>query len=82
MCITFFYINPVKKPNEFSFILAFNRDEFFGRLTEEASFQDEILAGRDLTDGKVGGTWLAIGKNGKFSMLTNVYTGLAQQVCK
>ncbi len=61
-------------------ILAFNRDEFLNRPTAPASWEDDILAGRDLASGKKGGTWMAISQNGKFAMLTNVYTGVAQQV--
>jgi len=52
-------------------ILAANRDEFYERLTAQASFREEkpdMLAGRDL---KEGGTWLGITKTGKVAAITN-----------
>lgn len=68
MCIINFHIqdHPIYK-----FILAANRDEFFKRPTQAASFwQDEpdLLAGRDL---EAMGTWLGVTKTGKFAALTN-----------
>jgi uncharacterized protein with NRDE domain len=52
MCITFFYTNPNPKHGEFSLILIMNRDEFIERPTQQASWRDEILAGRDMQPGK------------------------------
>jgi uncharacterized protein with NRDE domain len=56
---------------DFKLILAANRDEFYDRPTAPAAFWKEaprILAGRDL---RAGGTWLGIGRNGRFGLLTN-----------
>ena len=52
-------------------ILAANRDEFFSRPTTAMDFWHDdpsILAGKDL---KEGGTWLGMGRNGRFAALTN-----------
>ena len=52
-------------------IVAGNRDEFHARLTEPLhwwSDKPQILAGRDL---EAGGTWLAVGRNGRFATVTN-----------
>lgn len=56
---------------EYPLIVAANRDEFYDRPTEKASFWKEhpqLLAGRDLQSG---GTWLGVNKSGRFSALTN-----------
>lgn len=79
MCLAFFYINPDPRKGTFSLILVFNRDEFLNRSTAPASWQNGILAGRDLAAKKEGGTWLAISKSGKLGFLTNLYTGVAVQ---
>jgi len=52
MCITFFYVNSTPKPGELSLILIMNRDEYMQRPTEQASWQEGILAGRDMEAGK------------------------------
>lgn len=52
-------------------IVAGNRDEFHARLTEPLhwwSDKPQVLAGRDL---EAGGTWLAVGRNGRFATVTN-----------
>ena len=57
---------------DYPLIVASNRDEFYHRPTERASFwrdHPNLLAGRDLQNG---GTWLGITKSGRFSALTNV----------
>ena len=54
-------------------ILAANRDEFHDRPTAPMHWWDEapgLLAGRDLQSG---GTWMAIGANGRFGALANYY---------
>lgn len=61
----------VKTAPDVPFILAANRDEFYGRPTAPMDYwQDRtgILAGRDLT---AGGTWLGIHPSGRFAALTN-----------
>ena len=55
----------------YKLIVAANRDEFYKRKTSSANFWEdhpEILGGRDL---EAGGTWLAVNKNGRISMVTN-----------
>ncbi|WP_102349733.1 NRDE family protein [Bacillus sp. Marseille-P3661] len=68
MCLLLFAYNVHP---EFPFILAGNRDEFYNRPTEQATFWKDhpsILAGRDLE--KLG-TWMGVTKSGKFAALTN-----------
>lgn len=58
--------------DKYLLILAANRDEFLHRETaqiHEWNDRPSIIAGRDL---EKYGTWLGIGKTGKFSALTNV----------
>jgi uncharacterized protein with NRDE domain len=53
------------------FIIAGNRDEFHGRPTQDAHWwpdMPETLAGRDQ---QAGGTWLGVGRNGRFAAITN-----------
>ncbi|TGN19953.1 NRDE family protein [Leptospira idonii] len=52
-------------------VIASNRDEFFNRATEKASFWEDhpaILAGRDLQSF---GTWLGVTKQGRVAFVTN-----------
>ena len=68
MCLIFLSLNdhPVYK-----LIVAANRDEFYIRKTAAADFwQDfpQIIGGRDL---EAHGTWLAMTRTGKISLLTN-----------
>lgn len=68
MCLIFLSLN--NHPN-YKFILAGNRDEFYNRKTAPAQFWKDhphIVGGRDL---EAGGTWLAMSKQGKISMVTN-----------
>ncbi len=56
---------------QFPCVVAANRDEFFGRPTEEADWwpgRAGILAGRDR---QAGGTWLGVTRGGRFAALTN-----------
>jgi uncharacterized protein with NRDE domain len=68
MCLIFIALN--QHPN-YKLIIAANRDEFYERKTAAAGYwQDhpEILGGRDL---EAGGTWMAMTRSGKISMITN-----------
>ncbi len=52
-------------------IVAANRDEFYDRPTQGATFWEDaphVLAGRDL---KQGGTWLAVTRRGRLGAVTN-----------
>jgi uncharacterized protein with NRDE domain len=56
---------------DYPLILAANRDEFHARPADAMHWwrdQPELLAGRDL---EAGGTWLGVGKSGRFAAVTN-----------
>lgn len=56
---------------DYPLILAANRDEFHARPAEAMHWwrdSPELLAGRDL---EAGGTWLGIGRSGRFAAVTN-----------
>lgn len=68
MCLIFLSIN--QHPT-YKLIIAANRDEFYNRKTAPADFwkdHPQILGGRDL---EALGTWMAMTKSGKISMVTN-----------
>ena len=68
MCLIFFALN--QHPN-YKLIVAANRDEFYARKTARAHFWEDhpnIIGGRDL---EASGTWMAMNKNGKISLVTN-----------
>lgn len=68
MCLIFL---SYRNHQTYKLIIAANRDEFYQRKTAPASFwvdQPNILGGRDL---EASGTWMAMNKNGKISMVTN-----------
>lgn len=68
MCLIFLSIN---NHPEYKLIIAANRDEFYARKTAPALFwkdHPEILGGRDL---EASGTWMAMSKKGKISLVTN-----------
>jgi len=50
-------------------VLAFNRDEDFGRAAERAGWRGGVLAGWDV---RAGGTWLGVSRQGRLACLTNV----------
>ncbi|MES2819069.1 MAG: NRDE family protein [Pseudomonadota bacterium] len=53
-------------------LLAANRDEFYDRPTQGLASWDDVpglIAGRDL---QAGGTWLGVGRDGRFAALTNI----------
>lgn len=57
--------------DDWPLVVAGNRDEFHARPTEPLHWwpdQPDVLAGRDL---QAGGTWLALGRNGRFATVTN-----------
>lgn len=68
MCLLLFSFN---KHPDYPVILAANRDEFFERPTEAASFWKDypsILAGRDL---RKSGSWMGVNKDGRIAAVTN-----------
>jgi uncharacterized protein with NRDE domain len=68
MCLIFLSLN--QHPT-YKLIVAGNRDEFYERKTAAANYwkdHPEILGGRDL---EAGGTWMAMTRSGKISMITN-----------
>ena len=74
MCLILFSL---RQHPTYKLILAANRDEFYARKTEPASFWPDhksILGGRDLEamreDGTCG-TWMAMTTSGKMAMITN-----------
>jgi uncharacterized protein with NRDE domain len=68
MCLIFLSLN---HHPDYKLIVAANRDEFYARKTAPAHFwvdHPEILGGRDL---EASGTWMAMNKKGKISLVTN-----------
>jgi uncharacterized protein with NRDE domain len=68
MCLIFLSLN--QHPT-YKLIIAANRDEFYSRKTAPADFwkdQPEVVGGRDL---EANGTWMAMNKNGRISLVTN-----------
>jgi uncharacterized protein with NRDE domain len=68
MCLIFFSLN---HHPQYKLIVAANRDEFYQRKTAPANFWSDypqILGGRDL---EAAGTWMALNKNGRISLVTN-----------
>jgi uncharacterized protein with NRDE domain len=68
MCLIFLSLN--NHPN-YKLIVAANRDEFYARKTAPTHFWEDnpnILGGRDL---EASGTWMAMNKIGKISLVTN-----------
>ena len=67
MCLIFL---SYQQHPEYPLIVLANRDEFYRRPTEQASYwsNDDVLAGKDIEGG---GTWLGLNQNGKLAMLTN-----------
>ena len=68
MCLIFI---SVQEHSQYKLVIAANRDEFYQRKTAPASYwhdHPEILGGRDL---EAQGTWMAMNKNGKISLVTN-----------
>jgi uncharacterized protein with NRDE domain len=68
MCLIFLALN--QHPS-YKLIIAANRDEFYVRKTAPAHFWEDhpnIVGGRDL---EASGTWMAMNKNGKISLVTN-----------
>lgn len=68
MCLILF---SYKQSEQYSLVLAANRDEYYERPSSPADFWTDapkVLSGRDL---KGGGTWMGITRSGRFAALTN-----------
>ncbi|CAN5295319.1 NRDE family protein [soil metagenome] len=68
MCLIFLSL---QSHPTYKLIIAANRDEFYNRRTEAAHFWKDfpnIVGGRDL---EANGTWMAMTKSGRISLLTN-----------
>ncbi|MDD5475746.1 MAG: NRDE family protein, partial [Syntrophales bacterium] len=68
MCLIIF---AYRSHHEYPLIIAANRDEYYGRPTEAASFWEDnpdVLGGRDL---RGGGTWMGIHRTGRLAAITN-----------
>lgn len=68
MCLVFISIH---NHPDYKLIIAANRDEFYARKTLPAHYWEDhphIVGGRD---GEASGTWMAMSKQGKISMVTN-----------
>jgi uncharacterized protein with NRDE domain len=63
----------------YALVLAANRDEYHARPAAPASWSGDVLAGRDLM---AGGTWLAVRRDGRMALVTNVRDGKAQDPAK
>ncbi|MBW2028917.1 MAG: NRDE family protein [Deltaproteobacteria bacterium] len=66
-----FLVFAFKAHPAYKLILAANRDEYYDRPSEPASWwqtTSQVLSGKDL---KAGGTWLGITKNGRIGAVTN-----------
>ena len=75
MCLIVFAF---KAHPDYRLILAANRDEFHARPAEAMHWwpdHPDLLAGRDL---QAGGTWLGIGRSGRFAAVTNYREDLDQ----
>ncbi|MEE8118347.1 MAG: NRDE family protein [Gammaproteobacteria bacterium] len=60
---------------DYPFVFAGNRDEMHTRATRQAHWWEdvpEVLGGRDL---QAGGSWLGIGRDGRFAVVTNYRDG-------
>lgn len=53
---------------QYKLLLVANRDEYLDRSTRAASFQGDVLAGKDL---QAGGTWLGVTRRGRIAAVTN-----------
>ncbi|MGM0425363.1 MAG: NRDE family protein [Thermodesulfobacteriota bacterium] len=76
MCVAFLALG---QHQEYSLILAANRDEFYKRSTKKAHFWENaphVLAGRDL---EAGGTWMGVTLSGSMALLTNFREAKGQE---
>jgi uncharacterized protein with NRDE domain len=57
---------------DYPLVLVSNRDEFYARRTRPAAWWGQAVAVLGGQDDEAGGTWLAINRRGRFSLVTNV----------
>ncbi|KAK2710897.1 hypothetical protein QYM36_012160 [Artemia franciscana] len=86
MCIVFFSAGSKAKQHGYRLILVSNRDEFYSRKTAISSWNEihklevtgrclQMISGTDQQEGKEGGTWLGMTKQGRIGILLNVFQG-------
>jgi uncharacterized protein with NRDE domain len=68
MCLILF---AYRRRPDYPLVLIANRDEYYARPTRHAHWWEDaaVFGGRDL---EAGGTWLGIGRDGRFAAVTNV----------
>lgn len=68
MCLILF---AWRQRDDYPLVLIANRDEYYPRPTRAAHWWDDapVFGGRDL---EAGGTWMGIGRDGRFAAVTNV----------
>ena len=68
MCLILF---AYRQREDYPLLLIANRDEYYARPTRAAHWWEDapVFGGRDL---EAGGTWLGIGRDGRFAAVTNV----------
>ncbi|KAK7477198.1 hypothetical protein BaRGS_00031583 [Batillaria attramentaria] len=75
MCLLFYNVNDAATNDEFSLVLANNRDEYWTRPTKTADFWNSgetCLSGLDQEPGREGGTWFGVNVFGRIGCLVNI----------
>ncbi|XP_041354262.1 transport and Golgi organization protein 2 homolog isoform X2 [Gigantopelta aegis] len=75
MCLLFFIKDSDPPVDGYRLVLVNNRDEFWERQTELASFggkDKRVVCGRDCMQGREGGTWVGMSREGRLGVLLNI----------